>query len=240
MPNLRPDRVLLDVWGVLHDGSIPFDDAQPLLDRLAHAAVPVSLVSNASWSGERLRADLVQRGFDLAGVEAVWTAGDDARARVAGRAACPIGIDGIAPTPLSRCDVVVLGDVQPGDRPLLERIVAGRIPVVCANPDLAIWDRHGHATPKTGSIARVLQDRGVPVEFAGKPGPGIFQRAAPEGGLHVGDSPATDLAGARAAGLPAVWVRRRPGPADEDVVRRERPVAVVRTLDELWPDGVPR
>lgn len=230
------ERVLLDVWGVLHDGRVNYADAQPFLDRLRDAGVAVSLVSNAAWSGEQLRVDLVQRGFDLSGVQAVWTAGDDARALIGDRRAFPIGIDGVESTPLSRCDVVVLGDVEPGDRRALEDVVRLRLPVICANPDLAIWDRQGQATPKSGSIARALQDRGVPVVFAGKPSPGIFRRAAPEGGVHVGDSAATDLAGARAAGFPAVWVRRRPGPDDAAVIRRERPIHVVRSLDELWPD----
>jgi putative hydrolase of the HAD superfamily len=52
---------------------------------------------------------------------------------------------------------------------------------------------------------------------ARKPDPAIFERAlelagcAPEEALHVGDTPAEDLAGAEAAGIPAVLIARDGG-----------------------------
>lgn len=70
---------------------------------------------------------------------------------------------------------------------------------------------------------------------AEKPDPAIFRRAielcglAPGQALHVGDSLEEDVAGARAAGMQAVWLRR--GGADEHC--EPAGVLVVRRLCEL-------
>jgi putative hydrolase of the HAD superfamily len=72
-----------------------------------------------------------------------------------------------------------------------------------------------------------------------KPHPAIFQRALeltgvpPDAAIHVGDNPATDVAGARAAGIRPILIRRRPLPhaAYPDV--RLEDVPVVRDLSEL-------
>lgn len=70
-----------------------------------------------------------------------------------------------------------------------------------------------------------------------KPDPGIFEHllrvagVSAEGAAHVGDSMYSDVAGARAAGLTAVWYpprRREHDPMDE-----HQPHAIVDVLDDL-------
>ena len=92
------------------------------------------------------------------------------------------------------------------------------------------------------SLSRVLADAGLidlldgvvssAVAGAAKPDPAIFEAALEvagaerEAAVHVGDSPAHDVAGAQAAGVPAILLDRRGDAAAADV-------PVVRRLDEL-------
>ena len=72
-----------------------------------------------------------------------------------------------------------------------------------------------------------------------KPHPAIFERALeltgvpPDAAVHVGDNPATDVAGARAAGIRPILIRRRPerAPVHPDVALDGVPV--IRDLSEL-------
>ncbi len=71
---------------------------------------------------------------------------------------------------------------------------------------------------------------------AAKPAPEIFDAAVAAGGasaeqtLHVGDHPEIDVAGARAAGLKAVWVNRNDCEWPEHL---EEPDGIVRDIGEL-------
>ncbi len=72
---------------------------------------------------------------------------------------------------------------------------------------------------------------------ARKPSPQIFSPALglaevpPEAALHVGDSLAEDVAGARAAGIPAVLVRRDGSPGPPGV----RTISTLAELPSVWP-----
>jgi len=240
------DLMLMDVWGVLHDGHAPFDDAPRFLDRVHARGTRVRLVSNASWTAERLARHLVQLGFDLAPIDGIFTAGDEARRLV--RELQPAGVfhEGMAePVPgvptasLIDCDLVVFANLTVDSERVLTHALDHQIPIVCANPDLAIWDREGVATPKAGSLARRFEELGATLHFAGKPSPGIFWRAAPEGAPLIGDSPSTDLAGALAAGMPSIWLKRRAYADEAAILERYRPSRVAASLDELTGPGGP-
>ena len=240
-----PDQVLLDVWGVLHDGRTPYEDAQPFLDRMRRSGVPVSLVSNASWTGRALAEHLRSLGFDLRGVHEAITAGDVARGLVRSLQPSAVfyeGLDepvpGFPPSALARCDLIVLANATAHTDVVLDHALRHGVPVICANPDLAIWDRDGVATPKAGAHAQALAARGAKVLYAGKPEPGIFHRARKTArAVMIGDSPETDLAGAAAARLPAIWLRRRINGAEKLILERWRPLHAVRSLNALWPDA---
>jgi putative hydrolase of the HAD superfamily len=110
---------------------------------------------------------------------------------------------------------------------------AGARVVVVSNWDVSlaeVLDRVGLAAAVDG----VVTSAGV---GAAKPDPAIFAAALalagtrPEECVHVGDSPAEDVAGARAAGIEPVLLRRT-GPGRPDGVR------TIASLDELrWPMG---
>ncbi|MCC7427227.1 MAG: TIGR01459 family HAD-type hydrolase [Alphaproteobacteria bacterium] len=124
-----------------------------------------------------------------------------------------------APTPGQADFVLNTGpdDSRPGKsvsefEPVLQECIAARLPMVCANPDLVIA-RDGHLIICAGAIAARYRELGGEVVMRGKPDPAIYQDCFAALGvadkrrvLAVGDSLRTDLAGARAVGIDAVWV----------------------------------
>jgi len=102
-------------------------------------------------------------------------------------------------------------------RPLLERALALKLPFVCANPDLVV-DVGGQQYLCAGAIADLYERMDGEVFWAGKPHVNAYEaarrraeaiRGAPlsfERVLAVGDSLRTDLKGAEAAGIDAIFV----------------------------------
>lgn len=129
-----------------------------------------------------------------------------------------------------------------------------RLPMICANPDLVV--HRGHKLVYcAGALAELYEALGGETIYAGKPHRPIYAAAlariaalrgapvAPARALAIGDALRTDLAGAAAAGLDALFVAdgihrsELYGPeASDDALQRlfappaPRPVAVIRTL----------
>jgi HAD superfamily hydrolase (TIGR01459 family) len=88
--------------------------------------------------------------------------------------------------------------------------------MVCVNPDLVIHRQTGVTAPCAGWLAKHYAEvHGGRVVYHGKPDPKVFHRAAQSLGvandarvLVVGDSLATDIKGATAAGYDSLWVTR--------------------------------
>ena len=101
-------------------------------------------------------------------------------------------------------------DVEPY-LPVLRECAARRLGMVCANPDLAVV-RGGRRLICAGLLARIYAEYGGEVRELGKPHAEIYRPVrrmldVPDHRiLAIGDSLATDVAGARAAGLAACWV----------------------------------
>jgi HAD superfamily hydrolase (TIGR01459 family) len=102
-------------------------------------------------------------------------------------------------------------------RALLGRALARRLPLVCANPDLVV-DVGGRQYICAGAIADLYERMDGEVFWAGKPHANAYDaaRGAAEGIrgaavsrhriLAVGDSLRTDLKGAEAAGIDAIFI----------------------------------
>jgi HAD superfamily hydrolase (TIGR01459 family) len=88
--------------------------------------------------------------------------------------------------------------------------------MVCVNPDVVIHRQSGVSAPCAGWLAQHYREaHGGRVLYHGKPDPAIFRRAAEALGqgadarvLVVGDSLATDIKGASAAGYDSLFVTR--------------------------------
>jgi len=119
---------------------------------------------------------------------------------------------------LSEADFILLtgalgqADTRETYTAFLESALALDLPMVCANPDYVVI-RGGAAEICAGTIALAYEEMGGIVRYHGKPHAGIyrtclglFEGIPPERILAVGDSVRTDVVGAQAMGLQAVFV----------------------------------
>jgi HAD superfamily hydrolase (TIGR01459 family) len=96
-------------------------------------------------------------------------------------------------------------------RPLLEACARHRLPMLCVNPDRHVMVA-GEKVICAGALADLYRPMGGDVFEVGKPDPAVYAPVLEFLGVAdrrrvvaVGDSPHTDLAGAQAAGLDAIW-----------------------------------
>lgn len=96
-------------------------------------------------------------------------------------------------------------------RPELEQCRAANLPMICVNPDRAVMVGNDRLIC-AGALADVYRALGGDVFEVGKPDPAVYDPVLELLGnpprhrvLAIGDSPHTDLAGAQAAGLDALW-----------------------------------
>jgi HAD superfamily hydrolase (TIGR01459 family) len=140
----------------------------------------------------------------------------------------------------------------PGDYdPVLGAMAARDLTMVCANPDIVIH-RGDVLVYCAGALARRYEEIGGPVVYAGKPHPPIYARAialaeralrAPLDRarvLAIGDGMKTDIAGAAAAGLDALFVTHgihREALHGESLTTPAIPAELRRLYAEhaLWP-----
>lgn len=104
---------------------------------------------------------------------------------------------------------------QPEDyRVELGRAVAKGLPMLCANPDKQVRVG-GKLYWCAGALASIYEDLGGQVIYPGKPYAPIYQlaiarlaemKATPQRILCIGDSPATDVRGARLQGFDSLYV----------------------------------
>lgn len=236
----RYDGFVLDLWGVVHDGRRPYPGVVEALARLREAGKRVAFLSNAprrAWVVERQLAGMgIARGAHYDGVitsgELVWRhlarREDPFFARL-GRRVFHIGperdhsvIEGLdlafADSP-ARADWVLNTGPDPRRGPksvapyeeTLAACAGLGLPMVCANPDLAVMVA-GERLICAGALAARYRELGGEVAEIGKPDPAVYAPVLDllgvrrrERVLAIGDSPHTDLAGAQAAGLDAVW-----------------------------------
>ena len=95
---------------------------------------------------------------------------------------------------------------------LLTSAVARDLTMICVNPDIVV-KQGGKTFPCAGAVAALYEQLGGTVERFGKPFPIIFDRLfaqSPEiprsRAVMIGDSLATDVRGARQAGIEAIWI----------------------------------
>jgi len=225
VPWTRVDAVLVDLGGVIY-----LPDHDRMRSALARLGVDPTHddLDRAHFAG-------VAATDDFTSDHSVWHAYNLAYARV----------HGIADEDLDHARTVLLEEFAKGDvwtreiggaREALVAVAATGVRVaVVSNADGTVEaqlrdDGICQVGPGPGVEVGVVLDSGV-VGVA-KPDPAIFRLAldalgvAPEHTLHVGDTPAADVAGARAAGIHPVLVDPYDHHPDADCVR-------VRHLEDL-------
>ena len=229
------DAIVLDQWGVLHDGTAPYPGAVDAVDALAGAGHRLAVLSN---SGKRAAANadrIASIGFPPGAFETVMTSGEalwrdvasgllpftrfHAIERAPGDAARFVeGLPVSLHDDVADADAVLLmglpDDAEAGARDAtLDAACARGLPVLCTNPDRASPRAGGVTVASPGALAHAHAARGGEVRFYGKPHAPVFEAvaralgASPERLLMVGDSLEHDVAGARDVGWSTCLVR---------------------------------
>jgi len=232
------DGLVLDLWGVVHDGSKPYPGVIDALTRLRAMAKRIVLLSNAPRRAAPIGERLTEIGVPARLYDAIHSSGeevwqhlkhrDDPFYAALGRRCYLIG-----PTRdegmLEGADLERVGDVAAaefilntgpwgwdetteGYEDVLQAARKRDLPMVCANADLVVVHR-GRRVICAGALAERYAALGGRVRWHGKPFPSVYDTCLGLLGiadrrrvLAVGDSLRTDIAGARGAGLDAVWV----------------------------------
>ncbi|MBI4185211.1 MAG: TIGR01459 family HAD-type hydrolase [Proteobacteria bacterium] len=207
LPGLAPlaeryEAFVLDLWGVVHDGTTPYPGAIDCLRRLRARGRAVAFLSNAPRRSAVVAAAMAAMGIPAELYSAILTSGEAVHEELArrrdpwfaalGRRCFHLGserdasvTEGLAldfvAAPEEAEFVLNTGpagfDETVGDyRPILARAAARRLPMVCANPDYEVI-RQGRRAICAGMLARVYEEMGGSVAYRGKPYPEVFRRA---------------------------------------------------------------
>ncbi|MFO0992757.1 MAG: TIGR01459 family HAD-type hydrolase [Hyphomicrobiales bacterium] len=217
--------MLIDQFGVIHDGEKLYPGVLDTLENLNRAKIPVVVMTNSGKRAEANRRRLVAMGLDRTLFVDAMSSGEVAyqhlngvaprRVYIVGREGEDYGFDNIEPVadPRDAELLLILGSNAP--RTSLDRyrdLFAGlTIPALCCNPDKLMLTRDG-LQPAPGAIAAVYEEIGGTVDWIGKPYPKIYRAALtlignPAAALCIGDSAEHDVAGGRRAGLQTLIVR---------------------------------
>ncbi|HRD76289.1 MAG TPA: TIGR01459 family HAD-type hydrolase, partial [Hyphomicrobiaceae bacterium] len=233
----RYDAVFCDVWGVLHDGRDAFKSACSALIAFKAQGGAVVLVSNAPQPKERVGEILDERNVPREAWDAIVSSGDLALEHVAKsgfRRTARIGplprslpffarLSGEA-APIETAEAIVCtglvddhNETAKAYRPMLAKALARRLPFICANPDLIV-DVGGRLYLCAGAVAKLYEEMGGEVFWAGKPHLPAYHRARSEAErllarsipkssiLAIGDAMRTDIAGAAGFGIDSLFV----------------------------------
>ena len=230
------DAWIVDIWGVMHNGSRAFAAASEACRRFRSNGGTVLLLSNAPRPFSAVIAHMDQLGVARDAYDGGVTSGDVSREMIAACRGEPMlhvgpardlglfeGID-VRLTKATEARVIVCSGLYddtketPADyRPLFAPLAARGLPMICANPDLVV-ERGDKLVYCAGSLAAEYAGMGGEVVYAGKPHLPIYERTLAEIArlrgrpiakarvLAIGDGIDTDLRGAAGAGLPSVFI----------------------------------
>ena len=254
------DALIVDIWGVLHNGQAPFEGVDAALLNYRQQGGKVLLLSNAPRPGTSAVKRLEAIGNSHDGFDDILTSGDAVRAVMSdmgreGKKICHIG-------PQKDADLITDLEVEFVDEDaadailfsgpyddttetpddygdMLARFRARNLPLLCPNPDRTVQfgDRVIYCA---GAIAEAYENIGGEVVWVGKPYPVVYTRARAMlrdmTGLEnphllaIGDGPKTDMPGAEAAGIDALFIGG--GLASASGADIENPEAIAAILAE--------
>jgi HAD superfamily hydrolase (TIGR01459 family) len=242
------DAMLIDQFGVIHDGRKLYPGAARALAELHALNIPVVIMTN---SGKRAQASIertVRLGIPrehflgcVSSGEVAYQSLDVKTAYLIGRDGESYGFDPIrfVERPSDAEVILMLGSNAPETSldDYAELFRGLTVPAVCCNPDKLMFSAGGFQ-PAPGAIADVYEAMGGKVRRIGKPYREIYEFALATLTLKgvgtgmrvlcVGDSPEHDVAGGRAAGLSTLLVQQ--GVSAE----------MAETEIDPWPDYIMR
>jgi HAD superfamily hydrolase (TIGR01459 family) len=226
------ETLICDVWGVLHNGATAYAPACAALKKFREKHGRVVLLSNAPRPASDVEIQFEGFGVPLDCYDTIVTSGDAAREDLARRATrgglamlhigperCHTLFEGlnIELADAAGAEIVLCTGPYDDDNETpadyadrLADLRARGLTMLCANPDLVV-QRGGKLVYCAGALAQAYEKIGGTVVYYGKPYLPIYQhvRAVAAGAprpLAIGDGMYTDLRGANAAGIDALFI----------------------------------
>ena len=227
---------LCDIWGVIHNGREPHWAAVEACRQHRAAGGRVVLITNAPRPNAPVRTQLERMGVAGDAYDAIVTSGDVTRDLIAGwqgRALYHLGPERDRPifdgldvqfSSAEEADVIIntglfddRTETPDHYRAQFEEFRARNLPMICANPDLVV-ERGTELCYCAGALAALYEEMGGKVAYAGKPHPPIYDvcmdhlnsaagaQMSRARVLAIGDGLKTDMAGALAVGIDALFV----------------------------------
>ncbi len=198
----RYDGFIIDLWGVVHNGTQPYPGVLDCLARLRAARKRVAFLSNAPRRSSVVAKTLLTMGIAPSLYDDIVTSGEAVRDalklrndpgfRTLGERFYHLGPardrDLFKGLPVSECPTPSEADfvlnTGPDDRAseddpnvfdaILTECLAAKLPMICANPDLEVV-RAGKRIICAGLLAERYAARGGLVLVRGKPDPAIYR-----------------------------------------------------------------
>jgi len=230
------DALFCDIWGVVHNGRVPFAEAIEALERFRSERGPVILISNSPRPSIAIPLQFRQIGILSEPWDAIVTSGDAIIDELARRAPGPafklgperddvlyanldLNFSDLADAHFISCTGLFNDDEEtPEDyRELLLQARDIGLPLICANPDIRV-KRGDKMIYCGGAIAQLYEKLGGEVIHAGKPHPPIYRlcrawleeilgyNLPQDRVLAIGDNIFTDLLGAQQEDLDCLFI----------------------------------
>lgn len=229
------NALLLDLWGVIHDGTHLYPGVKETLLELRRAGKKIIFISNAPRRAAKAASVLHQLGVERAWYDDIITSGEmgyrwlSANASGWGKRYFFIGpsrdADVLEGLDYKRCDDIKDADfllnVGFGSDEQSSQDWAGllraanslSLPMLCLNPDFEVVKISGEQFPCAGVLALDYEKCGGQVTYFGKPYGDIYDQCMEwlfpvdkSRILAVGDGLATDIAGAVRFGIDSALV----------------------------------
>ncbi len=195
------DGFILDLWGVIHDGVVPYPGAAECLTALRQAGKRIVLLSNAPRRAGEIQVQLRGMGIPDSAYDGIMTSGEaaflmlrdrsDPWYRDLGRVVFHLGPERdrnvlhgldlvVRETPEGADFMLNTGPddhLNPTDPAAYDAVLRDcalrRLPMICANPDLYVI-RGGVRVVCAGTLAQRYLTMGGDVRSLGKPDPAIY------------------------------------------------------------------
>lgn len=225
------DAIVLDQWGVLHDGATPYPHAIATLERLSSSGIKFAVLSNSGKRSEPNAKRIQSVGFSSHLFEHIMSSGEALWRDVQSKQITETCFHPIERTPgdaqkwaqdlditlcgLDQADAILLMGLPDGADLLaytatLDAARAKRLPVYCSNPDFQSPRPGGGLVTSPGALAFTYAQRGGTIALYGKPYEPIFRSLETALGtsrlLMVGDSLDHDVKGAAGVGWDSLLI----------------------------------
>ena len=201
MRELAPeyDGFILDLWGVVHDGTAPFPGVLDCMERLIAAGKRLVLLSNAPRRSDDVIRRITRIGVPERLYHGVMSSGEEAWQYLhdrtdpfhaaLGRCCLHIGSErdleiregldlAFVDTPAEADFILNTGPAEWEDTletymPVMAEALSRGLPMVCANPDLVVV-HNGKPALCAGALAEEYQRLGGRLRSHGKPHPSVY------------------------------------------------------------------